>query len=157
MSERRSIILEVEHGEQKGKIEGFRFLWGFYLTGYNPSKHCQPCFFGRRAGHFCTPRATTGRHVFDRMERYPYLYICGVGKGPKHQLRQQNVHLPVRYLENGVVEKTTYNDYRFRLMNAELLDIPELPEGWNGKPKEQTGCKNFRFAVSVFGYPPSSP
>jgi hypothetical protein len=88
------------------------------------------------------------------MDRYPYVYVCGVGSGLKSELWKKNLHLPLRYAEGQVLEFTAYNEYRFRAENAALVDIPELPEGWQGKDREHTRCKNFRFAVAAFGFPP---
>jgi len=153
---RRSIFLEVTHPKGTvGRIEGFRFMWAFYVNGYYPEKHCQPCFKGSRVPHFCTPSATSGQRIeFDRMDRQPYLYICGVGSGRKVELKEQNLHLPLMYAEGAVEEKTTYNGYRFRAENARRVSVPELPEGWQGKSREHWRCKNFQFAVAAFGYPP---
>jgi len=45
----------------------------------------------------------------------------------------------------------------FTATNAEELPIPELPEGFLGiTNREHLRCKNFRFAVSVFGPPTAS-
>ena len=58
----------------------------------------------------------------------------------------------VRYKEGAVATTTTYNGYVFTATNAEELLIPELPDGFNGiTNREHLRCKNFRFAVSVFG------
>lgn len=158
MQNRRSIFLEVTHPElAPGRIAGFRSMWAFYVNGYNPDKHCQPCFRGSRVPHFCTPTATSGQRLeFDRMGRQPYLYICGVGSGRKDQLKEQNLHFPLVYAEGSFAEKTTYNGYRFRAENARLFDVPELPEGFQRKSREHSRCKNFQFAVEAFGYPPES-
>lgn len=156
MSNKRSIVLNVSKASgEEALIKGFRFMWAFYVKGYDPDKHCQPCFIGSRVNEFCTPRAMTGRRVeCDRMAQFPYLYVCGVSAGRKEDRWQENLHLPLRYAEGAVVEKETYNGYRFRIENATQVDIPELPEGWQGKPREHTRCKNFQFAVAAFGYPP---
>ena len=152
MSEHRSINLLVTHPDgDAGLIRGFRYLWAYYVKAYDPSQHCQPCFIGSPVNEFCTPRATTGAHTFDRLGAFPYLYICGVASGRKDELAGKNLHLPLRHSPGSVVEATTYNGYQFRLTDAELLPIPPLPAGWKGLPLEHTQCKNFRFAVSVFG------
>jgi hypothetical protein len=90
---------------------------------------------------------------FDRMDRFPYLYICGVGSGPKTQLASKNLHFPLRYQHGEGASIQTYNGYELRAENAVALPIPELPEGWHGKPVEHIRCKNFRFAVDQFGFP----
>jgi hypothetical protein len=124
------ILLEVTHPEMPpGKIQGFRFLWAFYVNGYQPTLHCQPCFRGRRVDAFCTPTAESFRPVvLDRAHRYPYVYICGVGIGPRRELRSKNLHFPLKLAEGHVAEATTYNGYRFRAENAIALPIPPLSD-----------------------------
>jgi hypothetical protein len=41
----------------------------------------------------------------------------------------------------------------FEALDARLLDIPELPEGFAGLPSAVTSCRPFRFGVAMFGYP----
>lgn len=136
-----------------GKIDGFRFMWAFYVKGYRPEKHCQPGLIGQGVDDFKTSTAVSGKTIaLDKMSAFPYAYICGVGVGPKKELGGKNLHLPLRYKEGAVATKTTYNGYVFTATNAEELPIPELPEGFLGiTNREHLRCKNFRFAVSVFG------
>jgi hypothetical protein len=156
---KRSIILEVSHPERPhGRIQGFRFMWAYYVRGYKPDLHCQPCFRGERVADFSTSTASTDRQVtLDRMDRYPYVYLCGVGSGPKTELYLKNFHLPLEFSENDVVERQTYNGYRFRATNARELPISPLPADWNGLSREHTSCKNFQFAVQYFGYQSPPP
>jgi hypothetical protein len=151
-----AITLEVSHPAIEGgtKIEGFRFMWAYYVSGYDPALHCQPCFRGKRVDAFCTPTAQVGRIHLNRVDRYPYVYVCGVASGRKEERRFKNLHFPLKYSEGAVAEAITYNGYTFRADNAMLLPIPELPAGWEGKSQEHVRCKNFQFAVAYFGYPP---
>ncbi len=151
-----TIFLEVSHGRlAPGPIEGFRFLWAYYVKGYRIDRHCQSCFKGRIVDQFCSRTASSGRVVaFNRMDRYLYVYICGVAAGPRQERRLKNLHFPLRYSEGCVSETTTFNGYVFRAHNAVVVPIPVLPPGWNGiDDSEHTNCKNFQFAVSVFGRP----
>jgi hypothetical protein len=152
----REITLSITHPDiPPGSIQGFRFFWAFYVSGYKPELHCQRCFRGSGVREFTTRTATSGSTVvFDRMDRYPYVYVCGVGAGPKRELRLKNCHFPLEYCEGAVAEATTYNGYVFVAQNAKGVPIPELPSAWNGLDDEHTRCKNFRFAVAAFGYPP---
>ena len=149
----KSITLTVSHPRiPAGPIEGFRFLWAFYVRGYRPEFHCQRCFIGHRVEEFSTRTARSGTTtVLDRLDRYPYVYVCGVGAGKKTELRHQNLHLPLRYKEGGIVETPTYNGYIFHLENAEELPIPALPDDWMGLDREHARCKNFQFAVAYLG------
>ena len=153
-----TIHLAVTHPTiSPGKIEGFRFMWAFYIEGYRPEKHCQPGLIGKVVDDFKTSTAVSGKTIaLDKMDAYPYVYVCGVGVGPKKALGGKNLHLPLRYKEGAVATKTTYNGYVFTATNAEELPIPGLPEGFLGiTNREHLRCKNFRFAVSVFG--PAQP
>jgi len=163
-----TVTLEVTHPTlPAGKVEGFRYLWAYYVDGYDASVHCQPCFHGARVPEFCTPTAETDRIVrLNKLGRYPYVYICGVGAGPKSELRKQNLHFPLRYAEGKTATVTSYNGYVFTARDAEELAIPEwpadiegkvLPPAFEGKPLEHFRCKNYRFAVAYFGYPPPVP
>lgn len=146
------LTLQVSHPHfAPGSIEGFRFLWAYYVKGYHPDRNCQPCFRGSPVKSFTSKNATTGTTVFDRMASFPYLYICGVGINPTER-RLQNLHMPLAY-EAGMTDvRTTYNGYVFRVENARILSISSLPDGWNGLPAVQTRCKNFQFAVEYFGW-----
>jgi hypothetical protein len=158
----KTIFLDVSHPQlEPGRIEGFRFLWAYYVNGYRADRHCQSCFKGRLAREFSSHTACSGRVIaFDRMARYPYLYICGVAAGPRGERRLRNLHVPLQFSEGHLTEVRTYNGYVFRARNAVSVVIPPLPAGWNGiDDTEHTGCKNFQFAVAAFGDPaiPSAP
>lgn len=131
-----------------GMLEGFRFLWASYVAGFRADRHCQACFLGRRVKEF---GAGTKAMSFDAMDRYPYLYICGVAAGPRSFRKDRNLHLPLAYEEGAAVERVTWTGFRLVVENARELPIPELPDGWGGLGPEFTRCKNFRFGVGYFG------
>lgn len=85
------------------------------------------------------------------MDRYEYVYICGVGSGPKKTLGGKNFHLPLKYAAGEVVRASTYNGYVISAEDAVCVPIPMLQDGWNGRDRETTRCKNFQFAVAYFG------
>ena len=148
-----AIVFTVTHPTvAPGLIQGFRFLWAFYVNGYRPELHCQPGLRGQRVDEFSTGRASSAQPVvLDRMDRYPYVYVCGVATGPKKELGGKNLHMPMRFRPGSHVEMTTYNGYVFRAEHAALIETPELPARWRGITDVQhTRCKNFRFAVRVF-------
>ena len=152
-----TILLEVTHPLiAPGRIEGFRFVWAYYVNGYKPDRHCQACLTGRLARQFSTRTARSGCGVaFDDMARFPYLYICGVALGPRRELAGKNLHFPLEYRKGLVAETTTYNGYVLRALNASAVPIPRLPDGWGGIANpEHTRCRNFQFAVARFGAAP---
>jgi hypothetical protein len=148
----KSIRLTVSHPAiPSGRIEGFKLMWAFYVSGYRPEFHCQKCFLGQRVDEFSTRTAVSGNTiVLDRLDKYPYVYVCGVATGPISELGYKNLHLPLRFKEGSVALKSTYNGYVFRAENAEELPIPALPDDWQGLEREHARCKNFQFAVRYF-------
>ncbi len=120
---KKTIRLSVSHPEiADGPIQGFRFFWAYYVSGFNQSKHCQPCFRGRLATQFCSPAASSGAsYELDAMDRYPYVYVCGVGSGTKDSLSEKNFHLPMQYSAGDVLTMVTYNGYQISAENAIAL------------------------------------
>jgi hypothetical protein len=151
----KTIILDVAHATKTGgRIDGFRFLWGFYVNGYRSDKHGQQCFYGKLVPGFSTTTDSVGRQIrLDEMGRYPYVDICGVSAGPNHLPGERNLHLPLEYSEGETVETTTYNGFSLRAHNARRVPIPPLTDHWNGLGRGHARCKNFQFAVAMFGYP----
>lgn len=86
------------------------------------------------------------------MHRFPYVYVCGVSKGPITERRERNLHMPLAYAPGGVAELDK-NGYCFRAENAVLVEVPQLPDDFGGLPREHARCRNFQFGVSQFGYP----
>lgn len=151
-----TITLEVvsPDGEQ-GPVQGFKFLWVKYVKGFDETTHCQKCLRGSLVSEASRGRLTPGHLIaLNRMSEFPYVYVCGVGAGPKPLLRERNLHFPLRYELGKTAEVKTYNGYTITAHNAVALPIPKLESGWNGLPDAQVKCKNFQFAVSAFGYPP---
>jgi hypothetical protein len=83
---------------------------------------------------------------------FKYLYICGVGLGPKVLLHEKNFHLPVELQPGAREVRRTYNGYKVTVENGVAIPIPDLEVGWKGLDLETTRCKNFRFAVGRFGW-----
>jgi hypothetical protein len=149
-----SITIRIDHPELvPGPIQGFRFFWAYYVSGFYQSAHCQPCFKGSLSNQLNTRTARSGElYVMSERRSFRYLYICGVGVGPKSLLHEKNFHLPLE-IEPGAREiRKTYNGYTITVENGRPLPIPELEAGWKGLDLETTRCKNFRFAVAHFGW-----
>ena len=153
-SDVKAIVFEVSHPVMPvGPITGFRFLWAMYVTGYDPAQHCQPGLKGRRVDNFSASNARSGiRITCDRMDRYPYLYICGVSSGSVRDRESRNLHVPLRYEAGAKLQVTTYNGYRLQIENAVALPVPPLPDDFAGLPKEHARCRTFQFAVHAFGH-----
>jgi hypothetical protein len=91
---RRIITLNVTHRDgETGPMRGFRFFWAYRVSGFRADRHCQPCFRGSLVNEFSTRTVTSGREVqVDLHPQHRYLYVCGVGSGPKNELRLRNFH-----------------------------------------------------------------
>jgi hypothetical protein len=147
-----AIVLRLTHPTiAPGRVEGFNFIWAFYVKGFIPEKHCQFCFKGLRAPNFHSGNAVSGVDiVLDRLDISPIVYVCGVANGPDSERKHRNLHLPVRFEPGATASVTTYNGYRIDVVNAAQLPIPPVPDGYNGLPLRHTRCKNFQFAHSYF-------
>ena len=148
------ITIHVEHQEyEPGPVRGFKFFWAYYVSGYDQTLHCQPCFKGTLSKQFNTRTAQSGKlYTMNERRTFPYLYICGVGLGPKKLLHEKNFHLPVEFQPGAREIRQTYNGYTITVENAVAVPIPDLEAGWKGLALETTRCKNFRFAVGRFGW-----
>ena len=148
------ITIHVEHPEyEPGPVRGFKFFWAYHVNGFDQTVHCQPCFKGSLSRQFNTRTAQSGKlYVMNERKAFRYLYICGVGLGPKGLLKEKNFHLPLRLRLGASEVRHTYNDYKITVENGIAVPIPELEVGWKGLDLETTRCKNFRFAVGQFGW-----
>ena len=153
-----SLTLElIKPASAPGSVEGFRNLWAYYVAGFDPRHHCQDCLVGKRIEEFYDlTKGPAHSILLDQLDRYPYVYICGVATGPISQLGSKNLHFPLKYEMNSVAEIETYNGYVFKATNAVQLDIPKLEDCWHGLGPEYTQCKNFRFGVAYFGDQPAA-
>ena len=126
-----------------GPIEGYCFVWAYYVKGFRPDRCCQACFKGKLYTAFCTKTAQSGvLYELDELQKYPYVYICGVSAGSKALRKGRNLHLPVAYRKGGEVHATTFNGYQITVTDAIELPIPEHPAN---------RCKNFQFGAAYFG------
>jgi hypothetical protein len=148
------ITIHVEHPEyEPGPIRGFKFFWAYYVNGFDQTVHCQPCFKGGLSRQFNTRTVHSGKlYTMNERKAFRYLYICGVGVGPKDRLHEKNFHLPLEFRPGAREVRRTYNKYTITVENGMAVPIPELEVGWKGLDLETTRCKNFRFAVGRFGW-----
>jgi hypothetical protein len=132
----------------------YRFLWGFYVRGFKPWEHCQPCFRGTRAEGI-HPEMTDGIVELNRPTKFFYLH--GFAPGPKSLRGERNLHLAVRPNEGSVATVRSFYGPVFTIYGAEEIGIQDpIP---NHPPSEDkwTRCKNFRFAAQVYDAPILGP
>jgi hypothetical protein len=125
----------------------YRFLWGFYVRGFKPWRHCQPCFRGTRAEGI-HPGMQDG--IVELPKATDFFYLHGFAPGPKKFRGAFNLHLAVRPKDGSIATVHSRYGPAFTIYGAEevviqdpLVTQPQLGEDW-------TRCKNFRFAAQIY-------
>ena len=126
----------------------FRFLWSMNVKGFNPDKHCQACFKGKKFD------LSDGEVIkLAGVEVGDFVYVCGVAKTWEYN---ENLHLVGIYtgdgescrvegFAGGTATLVGFRRYRFSDKAAREL-FPERDETY-------LTCRNFQFAAQVFGRP----
>ena len=133
------------------RVRGYPYLWIKSVEGFNHREHCAKCLKGdfiRTGGHY-VPAINEWREI-PMPPKARAIYVCGVSShGYAHNLHAPLVHDP------GADPIHIEMDHGQHLIveHAKMLMIPALPDRWGGLPKTFTSCRNFQFAVSLFGYP----
>jgi len=131
----------------------FKHLWGRYVLGFRPWKHCIGCFESKVAPAI-TPAMKDG--TYDLENSSDLFYLCGVGQPDlkrveSHlQRRATNVHLAVRPLAGSVASIGSVYGATFTLKDAQAIPIQPLPDGFKGLPTAHYRCKNFQFGYQMF-------
>jgi hypothetical protein len=148
------ISLTISHPDPAQEVvTGFLQLWAYYVRGFNPSKHCQPCLLGRRSRHVQRNATPLGKTIiFDETANFRQLYVCGLAAGPKVERKGRNLHLALKESPGSQLEVVTYNGFTLSIQDGERLHIPEpLPELAH-LGEDHYRCCNFRFGVEYYGY-----
>ena len=124
----------------------YRFLWGYYVRGFKPWEHCQPCFVGTRADGI-DPLMGDGDVELDL--KSDYFYLCGVAPGPINLRGTFNLHMAVRAKAGSVATVTSKYGPVFTIEGAEEIAI-QGPIEQVGLDESYAGCKNFRFAAQMY-------
>jgi hypothetical protein len=131
----------------------FRHLWGRYVLGFRPWKHCIGCFESKVAG-VINPSMIDGDYKLK--DDVSYFYLCGVGQaetlraGKEMSRKVTNVHLAVRPRLGSVAAIGSVYGVTFTIQNAHAIPIQPLPEGFMGLPTTHHRCKNFQFGYQIF-------
>jgi hypothetical protein len=143
------IILHIPTDRSALSLErAFRFLWVRYVVGFDPNKHCQSCLLGRSSAKFRNGALTCPATIaLDEFDAYDYIYVCGVAPG---QRWVRNLHLAVRFREGSEARARCYSGQEILLLNGENVEIPPLPDGFNGKNRSFTTCRNYQFGVAMY-------
>ena len=151
-----------------GPLTGWRHLWLKFVSGFDPEHHCQRCLRGWTmpalqnrlrpdtpvgllpgAPGTMKPWGMSGRPL---STRYDALYLCGVHDSWDWS---KNLHLVALPAFGEVAELRASTGTVFRLNNARAVAIPDLPLDYDGRGKEFTTCRNWRFGVAYYGLDPT--
>ena len=131
-------------GMKTGDKNQFRNLWGRYILGFRPWKHCIDCFQSKVAKGI-TPGMVDGEYLLD--SSFPLFYLCGVGWKDRGNT---NVHLAVRPRLGSVACVGSVYGVQFTITNAQSILIHYLPKEWQGLDDKHSQCKNFQFGYQMF-------
>lgn len=131
----------------------FKHLWGRYVLGFKPWKHCLACFETKVASPI-SPQMRDGEYSLS--DEYGQFYLCGVGqndsvrRGKDLAQKVTNVHLAVRPRKGSVAAIGSVYGVSFTIEDAQAIPIQPLPDGFQGLPEKHSRCKNFQFGYQVF-------
>lgn len=123
---------------------GFKHLWLKSVVGFNPTCHCFHCLVGRREPRVF-PRMAPGTTVPLDPSEAKFFYLCGVAYPWSWD---NNLHLAVRVEPGSSTTAFAYNGCEFTVRGGVAVPIPALPDGFEGRPKSFTTCRNFQFGVA---------
>lgn len=140
-----------------GSLAGWRHLWLKFVSGFDPNHHCQRGLIGwtlpsiqnklipntpvgLQPGGPGTQRPWGSRPA---PMRYDAIYLCGVHDSWEWD---KNLHLVAVPDPEGIAE--------IRASTGRVIDIPDLPLGYDGRDKSFTTCRNWRFGVAYYGLDP---
>jgi hypothetical protein len=130
----------MKHGDKTQ----FKHLWGRYILGFKPSKHCLKCFKSSVAMSVL-PTMIDGEYELD--PSYEIFYLCGVGWNDRGNT---NVHLAVTPHEGSIASTGSVYGVQFAITDAQAIHIRYLDEGWGDLPPAHRGCRNFQFGYQMF-------
>jgi hypothetical protein len=122
-------------------------LWGFYVRGFKPWKHCFACFYGTQE-KLIKKDMQDGK--FDLPEPTGSFYLCGVASGPRTQRWKNNLHLAVKPKAGSVAKIQSVYGPIFTIHDAEEIAIQGPIENLPHLDESYTTCKNFRFAAQMY-------
>jgi hypothetical protein len=148
-------ILTIE--SQREKVEGFHYLWLKYVTGFDPSQHCARCLIGKYSRKVTRGMPADKPLVLDEARQiglsgrsYDYLYLCGVASRGGWKA---NFHLAFLPDPDATIMMPMSTGDTVIVQHARSVPIIAVPEGFDGRDKVFTTCRNWQFGVSAYGLP----
>jgi hypothetical protein len=132
-----------------GSLRGWAYFWGWYVSGFDPEQHCQKCLLGWRS-ELVKNYMKVGRSlVLDERPAFDFFYVCGGDVGWNYS---KNFHLALRPRDGWETKAKCHTGQEVIALNAEYIEIPALPGGFNGKGPKFTTCRNYQFAVHAYQF-----
>ena len=125
---------------------GFRYVWLWYVHGFNPNVHCQKSLKGYPDRRFVNKMPIGKSFELDNPGNYRHIYLCA-----EAVIQDAGLHFALLPEESAVAQVTTYNGIEIIATNARQLVIPPLPDGFGGKDHSFTSCLNWQFGVEYYG------
>ena len=131
----------------------FVHLWGRYVLGVRPWKHCQHTFEVKHATSI-KPNMQDGTYSLDA--EHDLFYLCGVGqedsasRGAEWNREFTNIHLAVCPKLGSVATINSLYGVDFTITDAERIPIEPLADDFMGLPRQHARCKNFQFGFQMF-------
>jgi hypothetical protein len=131
----------------------FVHLWGRYVLGVRPWKHCQHTFEVKHATSI-KPKMQNG--TFPLIAEHDLFYLCGVGqedsmkRGSQWNREFTNIHLAVRPKLGSIATIESLYGVNFTITDAKKIPIECLPDNFMGLKREHARCKNFQFGFQMF-------
>jgi hypothetical protein len=147
------LILTDQSGAGREYLQGFRYFWLKYVSGFDQAQHCARCLLGNYSKLVNTAMLT--ERIVQLQEPaaaapFDYLYLCGVAAPYQWE---RNFHLALRpAAPETITEAETSNGFRVSVQGLEAVPIPTLPDGFQGLAKAYTTCRNFQFGVASYGW-----
>ena len=132
----------------------FKHLWGRYILGFKPQKHCLKCFKSKIASEI-TPQMEDGQYDL-KDDLGDFFYLCGVGQpdskraGHDFDRKFTNAHLAVRARKGSVASVGSVYGATFTIKDAQAIPIKPIPDGFQNLPEAHTRCKNFQFGYQEY-------
>lgn len=139
------MVLTVS-GVHEGQ-EQYRFLWGYYVTGFKPWEHCQRCLRGSRALGISP---TMGNGPIELFRPTDYFYLCGYAKGPAANRGANNLHLAVEPAPGETASITSTYGPTFTIAGARKIVIPDSTDPPAAYGAFDYRCMNFRFGRLMY-------